>query len=250
MCVFVVMVSQRAASDTDLTLSADAIAGLGRSRQDSTGARVYDLLRRAIIRMELRPGQVLSETELARQLKVSRQPVREAFIKLAEAGLVEVRPQRGTYVLLISRREAEAARFIREAVEVAFVRQAAAQADPAVVAALKESIAKQDRARRAGDAADFLQQDEEFHQLIAHGAGCESSWKLLETLKAQMDRVRFLSFPDTTPVATLIDQHQAIVDAIAAGEPERAEQAMRLHLGEILKSLPKIAAAHPELFTD
>lgn len=244
------MVSQLATSDLDLTLPIDEIARVGRFRPESTGTRVYDLLRRAIIRMQLRPGQVLSETELARQLNVSRQPVREAFIKLGEAGLVEVRPQRGTYVLLISRREAEAARFIREAVEVAFVRKTAEASDPVLVAALEESIARQERARRAGDAADFLQQDETFHELIAHGAGCESSWKLLETLKAQMDRVRFLSFPDTTPVVTLIAQHQAIVEAIEAGDPDRAEQAMRLHLGEILKSLPKIAAAQPELFTE
>lgn len=241
---------QLAASNADLTLPLDEIADVARARPDSTGTRVYDLLRRAIIRMQLRPGQVLSETELARQLKVSRQPVREAFIKLAEAGLVEVRPQRGTYVLLISRREAEAARFIREAVEVAFVRQAAAQADPAVIEALEESIAKQEQARMRQDAAAFLQQDEDFHQIIACAAGCESSWKLLETLKAQMDRVRFLSFPNTTPVATLIGQHQAVVDAIKAGDPDLAEQAMRGHLAEILKSLPKIAAAHPELFTD
>lgn len=232
----------------DMSLPPDAVAGVATFRQGSVGSRVYDLLRDAIIQMKLRPGHPLSETDLARQLKVSRQPVREAFIKLAEAGLVEVRPQRGTYILLISRREVENARFIREAIEVAFVRKTADEANAETVSALRGSIARQKTARDSGNAVEFLHHDEEFHQTIARGAGCESAWKLLETLKAQMDRVRFLSFSEATPIDTLITQHRAIVAAIEARDPDRAEAAMRAHLGEILKSLPKIAAAHPDLF--
>jgi len=103
----------------------DAALPLDTTGPGRVSAKVYDLLRDAIIQLKLRPGNPLSESELAKRLDVSRQPVREAFIKLAEAGLVEVRPQRGTYVLMISRREVETARFVREAVEVAFVRKAA-----------------------------------------------------------------------------------------------------------------------------
>ncbi|HEU0222086.1 MAG TPA: GntR family transcriptional regulator [Paracoccaceae bacterium] len=234
----------------EISFPAFAIAGPGRARQGSMSSRVYDVLRQAIIQLKIRPGHSLSETELAGQLKVSRQPVREAFIKLAEAGLVEIRPQRGTYVQLISRREVENARFVREAIEVAFVRRAAAEQGEETAAALRDSIARQEQVRQRGDAADFLQEDEQFHQIIARGAGCESAWKLLETLKAQMDRVRFLSFAEATPVDTLIAQHRAIADAVAARDPDRAERAMRAHLGEILKSLPKIATAHPDLFVD
>jgi DNA-binding GntR family transcriptional regulator len=200
--------------------------------------------------MHLRPGQSLSETELAKQLHVSRQPIREAFIKLAEAGLIEVRPQRGTFVLLISRREVESARFVREAVEVAFARKAAAEAPAGTVAALRESIARQEAARDAEDAVTFLRHDEDFHHIIARAAGCESAWKLLDTLKAQMDRVRFLSIEEATPTDVLIAQHRAIADAIEKRDPDGAEAAMRLHLEEILQSLPRIAAAHPDLFTD
>jgi DNA-binding GntR family transcriptional regulator len=234
----------------DLSFSPDAIAEVGTFRQGSIGSRVYDLLRGSIIQLKLLPGHPISETEVSRQLNVSRQPVREAFIKLADAGLVEVRPQRGTYVLLISRRQVESARFIREAIEVAFVRQSASTANAETVSLLRRSIAQQEAARDSRDAVKFLHHDEEFHQVIARGAGCESAWKLLETLKAQMDRVRFLSFSEATPIDTLISQHRAIVDAVEAGDPDRAEAAMRTHLGEILKSLPHIAAARPELFVD
>jgi DNA-binding GntR family transcriptional regulator len=234
----------------NIPLPADAVAGVASFRKESMGSRVFGLLRDAIIQLAVRPGQPLSETDLARQLNVSRQPVREAFIKLAEAGLVEVRPQRGTYVLLISRSEVESARFVREAVEVAFARKAAVQAPVATVATLREAIARQEAARDAEDAVAFLRHDEAFHHAIALAAGCDSAWKLLETLKAQMDRVRFLSFEEATPTDVLIAQHQAIADAIEAGDADAAAAAMRLHLGEILRSLPRIAAAHPDLFVD
>jgi DNA-binding GntR family transcriptional regulator len=73
---------------------------------------------------------------------------------------------------------------------------------------------------------------------------------VLENLKVQMDRVRYLSMPLATPYDTLISQHQKIVEAIVAHDPDSAEAAMRSHLSEILTSLPKIAAAHPDLFLD
>ena len=233
-----------------MPLPSDAVAAVTNFKQASMGSRVYSLLRAAIIQMNLRPGQPLSETDIAKQLNVSRQPVREAFIKLAEAGLIEVRPQRGTFVLLISRREVESARFVREAVEVAFVRKAAAEAPAGTVPALRETIARQEGAQRSEDPVAFLRHDEDFHHAIAQAAGCESAWKLLETLKAQMDRVRFLSIEQATPTGVLIAQHKAIADAIEQRDPNRAEAAMRLHLGEMLDSLPRIAAAHPDLFAD
>lgn len=234
----------------NIVLPSETAAAVASFKQASMGTRLYSLLRAAIIQMNLRPGQPLSETELAKQLNVSRQPVREAFIKLAEAGLIEVRPQRGTFVLLISRREVESARFVREAIEVAFARKAATEETGATVAALRESIARQVAARSKEDAVTFLRHDEDFHHTIAQAAGCEGAWKLLETLKAQMDRVRFLSIDEATPTDVLIAQHKAIADAIEERDPDRAETAMRLHLEEILQSLPRIAAAHPDLFTD
>ncbi|MCB9966193.1 MAG: GntR family transcriptional regulator [Geminicoccaceae bacterium] len=228
----------------------EAVAAVANFRQGSMSSRVHDLLREAIIQLRLRPGNLLSETELARQFGVSRQPVREAFIKLAEAGLVEIRPQRGTFVQLISRREVENARFIREAIEAAFARKAAEAAAPGTTALLRQIIDRQEAARQADDTVEFLRQDEELHRAIAASIGCESAWKLLETLRAQMDRVRFLSFPAATPIDVMIDQHRTITDAIEAGDPDAAERAMRTHLGELLKSLPRIAEAHPDLFVD
>lgn len=220
------------------------------ARQATRSSRVFEAIRAAIVHLQFPPGHLLSEAELSRQLGVSRQPVREAFIKLDEAGLVEVRPQRGTFVKLISRREVENARFIREAIEAAVARKAADVASDEHVAVLRGIVENQIRSAREGETGAFLRLDETFHQALAHSADCDHAWRVLEGLKAQMDRVRWLYTPDATPIGMLIEQHAAIVEAIAARSPDAAEQAMRTHLSEILESLPRLAALHPDLFTD
>lgn len=219
-------------------------------RQATMGNRAFDALRHAVIQLQLRPGHLLSEADVARQLGVSRQPVREAFIKLAEVGLVEIRPQRGTFVKLISIREVQNARFIREAIETAIVRKAALAASRSRLDELRRILNDQREAAERRDHVGFLRLDETFHQAIAHSADCDHAWRVLEGLKAQMDRVRYLSMPDATPLETLIGQHAAIVDALGRHTPDDAEVAMRAHLSEILTSLPRLAQAHPELFSD
>jgi DNA-binding GntR family transcriptional regulator len=161
-----------------------------------------------------------------------------------------VRPQRGTFVVLISKREVQNARFIREAVEVAVARKAAAEAGVGHIKRLRAIIEAQKRAGDAGDQVEFLRLDEMFHEAIAASADCDYAWRVLENLKAQMDRVRFLSIADATPFETIIAQHEAIVDGIERRSPKDAEAAVRAHMAEILISLPKLAGAHPELFSE
>lgn len=217
-------------------------------RRATISGRVFETVREAIVQLRFGPGNPLSEAEIARQLGVSRQPVREAFIKLGEVGLVEIRPQRGTFVRLISLREVETARFIREAIEVAIVRKAALEASDADLAALEDLIARQRGTAATHDNAAFLLLDDALHQAIAASARCEDAWRVLERLKAQMDRVRYLSLPDATPLGVIIDQHAAIVRGLAARAPDEAAAAMRQHLSEILVSLPRLARESPAYF--
>ncbi|ALV30362.1 GntR family transcriptional regulator [Pannonibacter phragmitetus] len=210
------------------------------------GQLVHRDLRQRIIRGELAPGALLSEAEMARSFGSSRQPVREAFIKLAEEGLVEVRPQRGTLVRKISIKRVMDIRFVREAIEANVVHLLASEPEPAIIADLRAQIARQREV--APDAQDvFMALDETFHHTMARAIGKTYAWDVVESVKAQMDRVRYLSFADF-PISRLIAQHEAIVDAIETRNPQAAEEAMRIHLREILKDLPNIAAARPELF--
>lgn len=217
--------------------------------QTSVRQRLYQVLRQSIIRMVLAPGQALSEKEIAETFAVSRQPVREAFIRLSEAGLVEVRPQRGTYVVKISRQAVLEARFVREAVEVAVARAAAEQGlAPPVIDELHELIARQRRCVDPRDYDRFYQLDEAFHRTLSVGLGQQAAWKVVEEVKAQFDRVRYLSIPDATPIERLIDQHVDIVTTIEQRDPLAAEQAMRVHHREIFQSLPALVQRFPEMF--
>jgi DNA-binding GntR family transcriptional regulator len=210
------------------------------------GPQLYRILRERIIRNDLQPGIRISESELAAAFAVSRQPIREAFIKLAEEGLLEIRPQRGTYVRKISTAAVMDARFVREAIESDIVKLLAGAPDPAVAAGLRAELVEQ-RQAAGRDPVRFIELDERFHRSLAEAAGKASAWDVVENLKAQMDRVRHLSARQF-PMEKLVRQHAAIVEAIAAGDIAGAEAAMRGHLREILRDLPAVAAAMPELF--
>jgi len=211
----------------------------------AVGPQVYRILRDRIIRNDLEPGIRISESEIAAEYAISRQPVREAFIKLSEERLVEIRPQRGTFVRKIDGESVMDARFVREAVEADVVKQLAGNAEAETVARLRREISAQREA--AGDPVRFMELDERFHALLADVAGKARVWKYLEGLKSQMDRVRHLSMM-RFPVPKLITQHAAIVEAIAKRDQDGAEAAMRGHLREILNDLPAIEEANPEFF--
>src|SRR5579864_9165948 len=129
----------------------------------TTRVEVYDTLRASIISLRRTPGQRLSEAELARELGVSRTPVREAIIQLRTDGLVEVTPQAGSFVSKISLRNVREAQFAREALECAAVREAAKRIDEAAVERIRQNIALQRESQAAGDLERFYLFDEAFH---------------------------------------------------------------------------------------
>jgi DNA-binding GntR family transcriptional regulator len=175
--------------------SLGGVPSLRIARPAAAGAQAFAALRHAIVTLRLRPGQSFSEQEVARQLRISRTPVREAFIKLAEAGLIEVLPQRGTLVRRISVKAVRDARFVREAVETAVLREAAGR----LPSLRPRRGARPDRGPARGRAGDdlgrFLGLDDAFHRSFAAGIDRGHAWAVVEAQKAQMDRVRFLSLP-------------------------------------------------------
>ncbi|AIX73183.1 MAG: GntR family transcriptional regulator [Mixta calida] len=210
--------------------------------------QIYRFLRREIVTCIIPPGSLLSEKEVSCRFNVSRQPVREAFIKLAEAGLVQILPQRGTFVRKISAQRVADGRFIREAVEIAVVRRAAMEATPAALMALEHNLQLQKMAAQRHDAQAFLQLDDEFHRLIAQSINCELAWETVENIKATMDRVRFLTLSKVSPPESLIDQHEEILHTLRNHDPDGAEKAMRHHLQEMIFSITPIAEQNSEWF--
>jgi GntR family transcriptional regulator, rspAB operon transcriptional repressor len=217
---------------------------------DPIAPQIIQRLRQSIMEMEFKPGQALSENDIARRYGISRQPVREAFIKLREAGLLQILPSRGTYVIKISVREVLNARFVREAVECAIVRAAAGIIDAEGLDRLDALVENQRQADAAADYRQFQLHDEAFHREIATIVDCDYAARVMESARFQTDRVRYLSLPQATSLDVLIRQHQAVVDAFRDKDAEKAEAVMREHLREILTALPRLASQHPELFEE
>lgn len=210
------------------------------------GRQVTCALRNAIIRNRFAPGQRISESEIGTMFGVSRQPVREAFIKLADEGLLEVRPQRGTFLRRISLDAVLDARFVREAVEADIVKLCATNAAPGLIDRLYRLVDSQAKLADVSPEA-FIPLDDEFHRELAKGAGRPNAWMVIDGMKSQMDRVRQLS-TQNLPIDHLVAQHRAVVDAIARQDPKAAEAAMRDHLHMILKDIPWIREKFPDHF--
>ncbi len=212
------------------------------------GPQLHKILRERIVRNDLSPGSKISESEVAKNYSISRQPVREAFIKLSEEGLIEIRPQRSTIVRKIDCAAVLDARFVREAVEADIVKLLAKQSDPVLVVELRAQLDLQ-QSVAIDNPLRFIRLDERFHRTLAEAANKTNAWKFVEGLKSQMDRVRFLSLSQF-PMRKLIAQHKAIVDGIAEGSVGHAEAAIRVHLNEILTDLPEIQTTNPGIFNE
>jgi GntR family transcriptional regulator, rspAB operon transcriptional repressor len=226
----------------------DLTAQVAFDSHEPISKQIFRALRQAIFAGQLVPGTPLSEKEVSDMFQVSRQPVREAFIKLVEVGVLQVLPQRGTLVKRISPRMVREGRFIREAIETAVARKAAESITDAQLQLLTENVREQKRASKLNDTAAFLALDEAFHYSIAQSIDCIAAWNTIQDIKAQMDRVRYLSLPEVSPLDLLIKQHAKILAALRAHDSSAAEEAMRTHLREILVSLGPIAARNPHWF--
>lgn len=221
---------------------------LDQQRRASRTEQLVVAMRRAIVTLTLKPGVRLSEQEVADRFQVSRQPVREAFIRLTASGLVRVHPQRGTFVAKISAEAILDAHFVREAVETAIARRAARLACPADIAALERELKLQRRAGRSTDSVLFFDLDEQFHRLLAAIAQRPNAWRAIEEAKAQIDRVRYLTLLEEQRLKRRIEQHERIAAAIAAGRQSAAAAAMKEHLSGLSKSLPRLREQWSDLF--
>lgn len=225
-------------------------SGSPRSTPSSARARTLETLRRQIVTLELAPGTPLSENELAQGLQMSRTPVRESLILLQQEGLVQVFPQIGTFVSLVDIERVAQAQFIREAIECASLEDAVVRRNSGDLATLRSVLAEQQAAETAQDIESFFALDERFHRELLRTGGHESAWTAVTSAKAHLDRARRLSLLDTRPVATLIEQHTDVVDALEAGDAGRAVDALRRHLRAVFEDIERIRASMPHLFSD
>jgi DNA-binding GntR family transcriptional regulator len=207
-----------------------------------------ETIRQQIITLQILPGTRLSENELAEQLGLSRTPVRESLILLAEERLVYVVPQVGTVVAPILLAEIETAQFVRESLELAALTESLTRTTPQDVANLNAIIDAQRIADSRQSLSGFFTLDEEFHAALMAVSGHGSAWRTVAQAKSHLDRARHLSL-SFTGMTSLIDEHQQIADGLAAGNAEAAVLALRAHLRRVFNDIAAVRQASPALFT-
>lgn len=218
-----------------------------RPRPTAATAIVGDL-RRAILDLSLPPGTPLNEKALTERFGMSRTPIREALIRLAEEGLVEIFPQAGTFVGRIPIEGLPEAVIVRQALELAALRFVIDRAEEADFDRLDAIIARQDAFARLDDREGFHASDEAFHEALAAISGHPGLWRVAQQAKSQIDRCRRLTLPVPGRMGIVIAEHRAILAALMARDEQGAEAAMRAHLSAVLPDAETIRARFPDYF--
>jgi len=192
--------------------------------------QVYAILRDSIISGELEPNRNVSEQELAGQLGVSRTPVREALIRLADEGLVHVFPQIGTTVAPINIADVYQCQVIREALECRSVTSAVEAITDEQIAELRDVVELQKTFNEQKDFRSFLTADDRLHRSIVQIAGFPQVWKVIEMTKTHLDRVRQLSYPQPDTLALVLEEHEGIINALELRQADLAAERLHDHL--------------------
>ena len=220
----------------------------GVPRNETASIAVYRRLRLEIMWLQRKPGEPIIEKDIALTQGVSRTPVREALLRLVNEGLVDTIPKSGTMVARIPLTKLPEAIIVRKALEQVTAGAAATRARRSDVTSLRAILERQREACAGSDRAEFHNADEAFHAAIAAVAGYPGIWSLIQSVKTQVDRYRLLTLPQPGRIARVIDEHAAVVTAIAQHNADRATAAMGHHLDGLRISMEDIRKMNPDFF--
>ena len=208
---------------------------------------VYEQLSESIRNLQLPPGAPISEPAVASWLHVSRSPVREAFTRLVDLGLITVVPQVGSHVAPISMREVEEAVFIRGALETRAFQRAISLGQPDVTE-IQRHVDANRAAAQARDTEAFFNTDEALHQNVFVLAGMPRLWNLVRGTKIQLDRLRRLNLAGAVLMPELVDEHQQLVDALHDRDEAAGIAVINHHAGRIFTTVEEHRTNHPDYF--
>lgn len=216
----------------------------------SAGNQVYARLKQQIVNLELPPGTSLSEKETSVLFQVSRTPVRESFVRLAQEGLVLVLPQRGTRVSLIDPDLVEEARFMREQLERAVIRLACRSFPEEQLEALDRNLAEQRKSLELHDKRGMFELDEEFHRILFDGCRKHGTWEVIQQMNAHLNRTRVLWLETDPHWDHLYEQHRDMAAAIRRCDEEGADRIMHEHLTLSIANLGVLQEKYPDYFSN
>jgi DNA-binding GntR family transcriptional regulator len=216
-------------------------------REGTATRRAYDYAKQRILDATWPGGELVSEGDVADALRISRTPVREAFLQLESEGLLRLYPKRGALVVPVSAQEIEAVLESRLMVEGFALRKALARGID-ITKDLERSLERQEKIARSGHAAKFAEADREFHRTLVAAAGNPIALSLYDSLRDRQQRMLANLAANPAAPQRILDEHRALADAIRAGDQERAGAALERHLESTraaLHALPTPATRTP-----
>lgn len=194
----------------------------------SLGNEIVEILQRDIIGGLFRPGQRLTEKELIQRFGVSSIPVREALQELEARGLVVKHHNRGCSVIVLTRKEANRFCELRRVLEPKVMEWAAARITPDAAGELWNQLTRLDSAARSGDLAAFFEEDLKLHRIIWSIADNVYAARALGTVLGSLFASGMIGSreSETIHLATEVDKHQRLVQAICDSDPQRAALAL------------------------
>ncbi len=216
-------------------------------RKTSTDA-VFETLYHEITSLKLLPGTKLPETEVARRFDVSRQPVRDAFGRLSNLDLVQVRPQKATEVRGFSLERIERTQFTRLAIEMEVIRQACAVWNDSRAATLQLNLNEQQTAIDNDNPKDFHTLDGQFHVQLCELSGCPAAVEVVSQCRQKIDRLCMLNIGPEKATATLLEDHKKIADALKRNSVDDATDIARIHLHRLDGTIAHVYEHYEQYF--
>lgn len=219
-------------------------------RHNISHLELYEAIRNDILTLVYKPGQLLSESVITSRFQVSRTPVRTVFTRLAEDNLLEIRPQRGSFVSLLDLDYIKDIVYMRTLVEADVLRHAALAASPVLMDALESNLAAQRQVIDLGQPlVTFNRLDSDFHALSFAAAGRQRLWSVLQASEAHYQRFRHLDIVSDNLLESLYQEHAALCRLLGEQNLTRLTDAITSHLqGGIRRLESHILTEHPEYF--
>jgi DNA-binding GntR family transcriptional regulator len=199
----------------------------------------YEALREAIVRGDIAPDARLVEADVSSTFEMSRGAVRTALIRLEQEGLVVREPHRGARVRKVSDEEAVEILQARAVLEGLAVRQAAERIDDAGSARLHACLSRQRELLEIGDLLGASDANADLHAALLELSGHETAVRLIHALNSQTVRYQYRTILIPGRPAASVAEHAAIVEAVVAGRPAEAEEAMRHHLFNVAQAVER-----------
>lgn len=196
----------------------------------SLADQAAEQIRRHIVKGDYQLGEALSETTLAAEFGVSKTPIREAFLRLKTEGLVDIQPQRGTFVFSMGAAEVRALSECRGVIETAALGMAMRRDAGALAADLAKIVADMEHAVAQGDAGMYREYDSRFHDCIIRHCGNPYLADAYVPIAFRVQTLRNLLSLDSALNARSLTEHTVISQVVASGDEEKAIELLKTHM--------------------